>query len=155
MMASNMQHSPPQASAGVLEWTDRTGIALSVACGVHCALAPFLIGAAAVLPWLVSETTEFWLLAGSVTIAVSSLLPSYWLKHRRKRCLMLLMPGVAVFCLVLFGSISEQLEPWVVVGGALSITVAHIVNLRLCRQCVRCQSKDAPGPNHSCPSEEG
>ena len=141
-MATDVQHSPPRPPAGVSEWIDRTGIALSLACGVHCALVPFVIGAAAVLPvrWLVSEATEFWLLAGSVAIAVSSLLSSYWRKHRRKRCLVFLVPGLAVFGLVLFGSISEQLEPWVVVSGALSIAAAHLVNIRLCRHCVQCQA---------------
>ena len=148
-MASDVQHGHPKASAGVLEWTDRTGIALSLACGAHCALVPLVIGVAAVLPakWLVSESTEFWLFTGSVAIALTSLLSSYWLKHRRKRCLVFLVPGLIVLGLMLFGSINEQLEPWVVVGSAFSITVAHFLNIRLCRQCVQCQSQVEPRPN--------
>ena len=142
-MASDLQHSPSKASASALAWIDRTGITLSLACGVHCVLVPLLIGAAALLPvkWLVSEQTELWLLAGSVAIALSSLLSSYWLKHRHKRCLVFFVPGLAVLGLVLLGSINEQLEPWVVVGGASSIAVGHLVNIRLCRQCVQCQSE--------------
>ena len=142
-MASDVQPSPLKASAGVSGWIDRTGIALSVACGVHCALVPFVIGAAALLPvkWLVSESTELWLLAGSLVIALSSLLSSYWLKHRRKLCLVFLLPGLAVLGLVLLGYVSEQLEPWVVVAGASSIAVGHLVNIRLCRQCAQCQSQ--------------
>ena len=136
----------PKASAGASEWIDRTGIALSLACGVHCALVPLVIGAAALLPikWLLSESTELWLLVGSVAIALSSLLSSYWLKHRHKRCLVFLVPGLAVLGLVLFGSINEQLEPWIVVGGTFSIAVGHLVNIRLCRQCVQCQSQVEP-----------
>ena len=132
-----------KTSAGGLEWIDRTGIALSLACGVHCALVPFAIGAAALLPikWLVSESTELWLLVGSVAIALSSLLSGYWLKHRRKWCLVFLVPGLAVLGFVLFGSINERLEPWIVVGGTSSIVIGHLVNIRLCRQCVQCQSK--------------
>ena len=142
-MASDVQPSPLKASAGVSGWIDRSGIALSLACGVHCALVPFVIGAAALLPvkWLVSESTELWLLAGSLVIALSSLLSSYWLKHRRKLCLVFLLPGLAVLGLVLLGYVSEQLEPWVVVAGASSIAVGHLVNIRLCRQCVQCQSQ--------------
>ena len=142
-MASDVQHGPSEASANALMWIDRTGIALSLACSVHCALVPFVIGAAALLPikWLVSEPAERWLLAGSVAIALSSLLSGYWLKHRHKLCLAFFAPGLAVLGLVLFGSINEQLEPWVVVGGASSIAVGHLVNIRLCRQCVQCQSK--------------
>lgn len=142
-MASNVQHTPVRASAGAAEWVDRTGIALSLACGAHCALVPFVIGAAALLPfkWLVAESTELWLLAGSMVIALTSLLSSYWLKHRHKRCLVFLIPGLAVLGLVLFGSISEQLEPWVVVGGTSSIATGHLVNIRLCRQCAQCQSE--------------
>ena len=142
-MASDVQHSPLVASAGASGWIDRTGIALSLACGLHCVLVPLVIGAATLLPvkWLVSESTELWLLAGSVVMALSSLLSSYWLKHRHKRCLAFLLPGLAVLGLVLFGSISEQLEPWVVAGGTSSIAVGHLVNIRLCRQCGECQSK--------------
>lgn len=142
-MASSVQHSPLKTSAGAAEWIDRTGIALSLACGVHCALLPFVIGAAALFPikWLASESTELWLLAGSGTIALSSLLTSYWLKHRHKRCLVFLVPGLAVLAYVLFGSISEHLEPWVVAGATSSIAVGHLVNIRLCRQCAQCQSK--------------
>ena len=138
-MASDVRHSPMKASTGAGEWVDRAGIALSLACGVHCALVPFVIGAVALLPvkWLVSESTELWLLAGSVAIALSSLLSSYWLKHRRKLCLVFFVPGLAVLGLVLFGLINEQLEPWIVVGGAASITIGHLVNIRLCRQCVQ------------------
>ena len=147
-MASGLQLSPPKASAGALAWMDRAGITLSLACGVHCALVPLVIGAAALLPvqWLLSESTEFWLFTGSVALALSSLLSSYWLKHRRKLCLVFLVPGLAVLGLILFGSINEQLEPWVVVGGALSIALAHLVNLRVCRQCVQCQSKGELNP---------
>ena len=142
-MASDVQHNPLKASASVSVWVDRTGIALSLACGAHCALVPFVVGAAALLPvkWLVSESTELWLLTGSVAIALSSLLSSYWLKHRHKLCLVFFVPGLAVLGLVLFGSINEQLEPWVVVGGASSIAVGHLVNIQLCRQCVQCQSE--------------
>ena len=148
MTATDVQPGPPKASAGV--WVDRTGIALSLACGAHCALVPLLIGAAAVLPaanWLFSETTEAWLFAGSVALAVSSLLSSYWRKHRRKQCLIFLVPGLVVLGFVLFGSINEQLEPWVVVGAALSITVGHFVNIRLCRQCAQCQARAEPTTN--------
>ena len=142
-MASDVQHGPLEASASALAWIDRTGIALSLACSVHCVLVPFVIGAVALLPvkWLVSESTELWLLAGSVAIALSSLVSSYWLKHRHKLCLAFFVPGLAVLGLVLFGSINEQLEPWVVVGGASSIAIGHLVNIRLCRQCVQCQAE--------------
>lgn len=103
-----------------------------------------MIGAAALLPikWLASASTELWLLAGSGTIALSSLLTSYWLKHRHKRCLVFLVPGLPVLGYVLFGSISEQLAPWVVAGATSSIAIGHLVNIRLCRQCAQqCQSK--------------
>ena len=145
-MASDVHAALPKASAGVAGWVDRTGVALSLACGVHCALVPFAIGAAALLPvkWLLSESTELWLLVGSVAIALTSLLSSYWLKHRHRRCLVFLVPGLAVLGVVLFGSISEQLEPWVVVGGTSSIAIGHLVNIRLCRQCARCQSEVEP-----------
>ena len=143
MMASTTQHILPKTSAGGFGLLDRTGVVLSLACGLHCLLTPLLIGAAAALPikWLASETAEFWLFSGSVAVAAASVLPSYWVKHRRKGCLVFLSAGLVVLGLLTFGSISEQLEPWIVAGGAFSITVAHLVNIRLCRECAHCRAE--------------
>ena len=125
---------------------DRAGMALSVCCGLHCVVTPLLIGAAVGLPvgWLLNESTEALLLTAAIGTAVLSLGPSYWRRHRRKRCLGLFATGAMLLALAKLGPVSEPLEPLAVASGAALIATAHLVNLRLCRQCALCECEE-PG----------
>ncbi len=125
---------------------DRAGMALSVCCGLHCVVTPLLIGAAVGLPvgWLLSESTEALLLTAAIGTAALSLGPSYWRRHRRKRCLGLFATGAILLALAKLGPVSEPLEPLTVASGAALIATAHLVNLRLCRQCELCECEE-PG----------
>ena len=111
---------------------DRAGMALSLSCGVHCTFTPLLSGLAAGLPigGLLDESTEGLLLAAAVLTGALSLAPNYWRRHRRKRCLAKL------------GPVGERWEPWTVASGAALLATAHLVNLRLCRQCARCEAEE-------------
>lgn len=123
---------------------DRAGMALSVCCGLHCIATPLLIGAAVGLPvgWLLNESTEALLLTAAIGTAVLSLGPSYWRRHRRKRCLGLFATGAILLALAKLGPVSEPLEPLAVASGAALIATAHLVNLRLCRQCELCECEE-------------
>jgi len=123
---------------------DRAGMALSVCCGLHCVVTPLLIGAAVGLPvgWLLNESTEALLLTAAIGTAVLSLGPSYWRRHRRKRCLGLFATGAILLALAKLGPVSEPLEPLAVASGAALIATAHLVNLRLCRQCELCECEE-------------
>ncbi len=126
---------------------DRTGMALSLCCGLHCILTPLLIGVAAALPvgWLFDESTEALLLAAAVLTALVSLGPAYWRRHGRKRCLVLFAVGASLLALAKLGPVNEGLEPWMVSSGAVLLATAHLVNLRLCRQCSECGPEGAGG----------
>ena len=123
---------------------DRAGMALSVCCGLHCIVTPLLIGAAVGLPvgWLLNESTEALLLTAAIGTAALSLGPSYWQRHRRKRCLGLFATGAILLALAKLGPVSEPLEPLAVASGAALIATAHLVNLRLCRQCELCEHEE-------------
>ncbi|MDE0624196.1 MAG: MerC domain-containing protein [Bryobacterales bacterium] len=123
---------------------DRAGMALSVCCGLHCIATPLLLGAAVGLPfgWLLGESTEALLLTAAIGTAALSLGPSYWRRHRRKRCLGLFVIGVILLALAKLGPVSEALEPITVASGAALIATAHLVNLRLCRQCALCEAEE-------------
>ncbi|MDE0109019.1 MAG: MerC domain-containing protein [Bryobacterales bacterium] len=123
---------------------DRAGMALSVCCGLHCIATPLLLGAAVGLPfgWLLGESTEALLLTAAIGTAALSLGPSYWRRHRRKRCLGLFAIGVILLALAKLGPVSEALEPITVASGAALIATAHLVNLRLCRQCALCEAEE-------------
>lgn len=129
---------------GVGTAIDRAGMALSVCCGLHCIVTPLLLGAAVGLPfgWLLAESAETFLLAAAVGTAVLSLGPSYWRRHRRKRCLGLFAMGAILLAVAKLGPVSEALEPITVASGAALIATAHLVNLRLCRQCALCEAEE-------------
>lgn len=131
-----------QFKDGIESTIDRAGMALSICCGVHCVLTPMLVGIAAALPfgWLFDDSTEAILLAVAALTAVVSLVPSYWRRHRRKRCLALFAAGVSLLALAKLGPVGESLEPWTVASGAVLLATAHLVNLYLCKQCRQCDA---------------
>jgi len=118
-------------------------MALSLSCGLHCLFTPLLIGVAAGLPigWLLDESTEALLLAAAVLTGALSLGPSYWRRHRRKRCLAMFAVGAGLLALAKLGPVGERWEPWTVASGAAFLATAHLVNLRLCQQCARCEAE--------------
>ena len=122
---------------------DRAGMVASVCCGLRCIVTPLLLGAAVGLPfsWILEESTEALLPTVAIGTAALSLGPSYWRRHRRKRCLGLFATGAILLALAKLGPVSEPLEPLTVASGAALITTAHLVNLRLCRQCAVCESE--------------
>ncbi|MXY69229.1 MAG: MerC domain-containing protein [Acidobacteriia bacterium] len=123
---------------------DRAGMALSVCCGLHCIATPLLLGAAVGLPfgWLFAESAETLLLTAAIGTAALSLGPSYWRRHRHKRCLGLFAMGAILLAAAKLGPVSEALEPITVASGAALIATAHLVNLRLCRQCALCEAEE-------------
>ena len=92
--------------------------------------------------WLLGESTEALLLTAAIGTAALSLGPSYWRRHRRKRCLGLFAIGVILLALAKLGPVSEALEPITVASGAALIATAHLVNLRLCRRCTLCEAEE-------------
>lgn len=123
---------------------DRAGMALSMCCGLHCIATSLLLGATAGLPlaWLLNESTEAVLLSFAVGTAALSLGPSYWLRHRCKRCLVLFATGVILLATAKLGPVSETLEPLTIASGAALIATAHLINLRLCRECAPCKAEE-------------
>jgi hypothetical protein len=92
--------------------------------------------------WLLNESTEALLLTAAVGTAALSLGPSYWRRHRRKRCLGLFATGAILLALAKLGPVTEGSEPLAVASGAALIATAHLVNLRLCRECALCETDE-------------
>ncbi len=124
------------------ETLDRLGVAASLACGVHCVLAPLAVGALAVLPaeWLFSHTSETAMLAVTVLVGAASLIPSYRAKHRRKSCMALFLAGAATLGVAKLALHGDRLEPWLLAAGAVMLASAHLANLHFCRRCERCSA---------------
>ena len=119
-------------------------MAASLACGVHCALAPLVVGALAALPleWAFSRVSEAMVLSLTLLLAVASLAPAYLREHRKKSCLGLFALGAALLAAGKLGAHGGPWEPTLLAGGAGLIASAHLANLHFCRQCKKC-SHDA------------
>ncbi len=112
----------------------------SVACGIHCVLAPLVIGLLVAVPveWAFSQASEAAMLLLTATLAAASLIPSYRNQHRRKSCLGMFGGGILLLVLAKFALHGASLEPVFLAGGAALIAGAHIANLHFCRSCRSC-----------------
>ncbi len=120
---------------------DKAGITASWLCAVHCLALPFLIGVLPLvgLSFLLDETTERIFILISVLLAALSLLPAYFREHGKIRSIILAASGVGLIVMTHF-FLEENLAVKVVflIAGAILISVAHLVNRRLCRECAVC-----------------
>ena len=122
------------------EVLDRLGMAASLACGVHCILAPLALGLLAAFPieWAFSQASETAMLLLTAGLAAASLIPSYRNQHRRKSCLGLFGAGILMLVLAKFALHGGGFEPVFLAGGAALIAGAHLANLHFCRSCKKC-----------------
>jgi hypothetical protein len=136
----------PAARDGAL---DRAGAAVSLACAIHCALMPIALGLLAVLgaQWVASSVFEWSIVGLSATLGLFSLVPSYRRRHREPRCLWFFLSGLVLILIarLLLSSNTKFELPAVVCGGVL-ISVAHIVNRRLCQSCAGCNAAEILNP---------
>jgi O-antigen/teichoic acid export membrane protein len=120
---------------------DRVGVVASCVCAVHCAVMPFVIGLLPLfgLGIFADQRTEWALVAVSLVVGLSSLLPAYLRKHKRTRPLFLFTIGLALIFIarVTFEDTLRAEIPFVVLG-ALLIAASHFLNRRLCRACPVC-----------------
>jgi len=108
---------------------DRVGLTASALCAIHCAVMPFVITLLPLigLEFLSSIWVEIALVVLSVTIGLSSLMPSYFKYHKKTLPILLLIAG---FVLIFGTHLLELhvLEPILVPLGGLTIAAAHFVN---------------------------
>lgn len=133
----------PKASSA---WLDKTGMAASWLCAIHCLVLPFAVSILPLigLSFLLSETAERAFIGISILIAALSLLPAYFREHRRLRAILFFTSGI---CLIVISHLlfeeSLVLKAIFLIAGGVLITTAHFVNRRLCRECEVCQAHTA------------
>lgn len=119
---------------------DRLGIVASCVCAIHCLVTPMVL---ALLPllgasFLADEMTENLLLLTAFVIGASSLIPGYFLHHRRA------LP-IAVFgggtLLIMAGRFWSDEGSWLETAlsglGVTLFAVSHFINYRLCAACCK------------------
>ena len=114
---------------------DKIGIMASVLCVIHCAFLPILVTALPLLGigFLVKDRTEVLMVLLSILIAGISIGTSYKI-HRSFLPLVLLIIGLTIIATVhLF--LAENLEPFVLPFGGITIATAHYFNWNYNRKC--------------------
>lgn len=113
---------------------DRVGFTASALCAIHCALMPFLITLLPLvgLEFLSSLWVEICIIALSVLIGISSLIPSYLKYHRKLSPVLMFIAGLILIFGAHFLGLHE-LEPVLVPIGGFTIAGAHFLNWKLNR----------------------
>jgi hypothetical protein len=119
------------------------GILASYACAIHCVLMPFVGG---VLPFIgLGFLTHSWVeiafIFFSIVIGSISLIYSYFKIHKRFKPLVVFFFGMTVLIgAQLMFDHQIALEIPIVVFGAALIAVAHLMNRKLSREYITCDS---------------
>nr|WP_136250663.1 MerC domain-containing protein [Ningiella ruwaisensis] len=114
------------------------GVWVSAACAVHCLALPLLLP---ILPILASSfVAQDWfersILSVSIVIGFAALLVGFKQYHRQIYPIYsLVLGGLIYWHKDIFG---EAYEPFTIAIGAGFIIAAHLINLRLCKQCKSC-----------------
>ena len=122
-------------------WLDSFGAVASWTCAAHCLFTPLLMGITPLvgLSFLFSETTERVLIGISVSLAVTSLLPSYFRQHGKLHSMFLAVSGLTLIVMThLLFEDNLILKSTFLITGAILISAAHLLNRYLCRTCKVC-----------------
>ena len=85
-------------------WRDLLGITASVACAIHCAAMPFVIGflPALGLSFLAEEAFHKWMAGACFVLALAAFIPG-WRRHRRCAPALVGLAGLAIVTATAFG----------------------------------------------------
>ena len=119
-------------------WVDRVGTKISFLCAIHCLAAPILmvlfpLGFVHVRG---GEFLEKGFIGASMALAMTSACWGIQL-HRRKRVLWIFALSLALI-LVGHTAMEGAWETLFVVLGAAGVASGHVVNRKLCKECLLC-----------------
>ena len=108
---------------------DLCGAFVAAACAVHCAALPFLLGSlgALGLEWLASERIGWAVLAMSLALVLSSLVPSFR-RHRKLGPLALVLSALPAFALAEAGALPRDAAALSSALGGGLVAMAHLRN---------------------------
>lgn len=134
---------------------DKLGMATSLACAIHCAALPLVIG---VLPLIgmgfMAHGLFDWAMVGIAIIVGSFSLMHGHKKHKKHTPICFFIPGIFIILISLFvfthengcGSCAghshdDEGIPYhsiMMAIGGIMISVSHFINMKLCKTCVTC-----------------
>jgi hypothetical protein len=116
-----------------LDLGDRAGIAVAVACALHCLTAPILATSLQIAGIVASEQTELAFLGSSLLISGTTVVANCLRRRARAVVWVTFVVGASLLAARIGGDWAEPLEAPLVVGGAGMIVAAHVINLANCR----------------------
>ena len=121
---------------------DRIGISAASLCAIHCMLLPILLPVLPLLglSFLADHHWEHVFLLVSATIGCTALLGGFRKYHRKIYPLCLLILGITIYWHI--HDLPDTIRPFIIVLGASLIAGAHLINIRLCKSCVMCNTEN-------------
>jgi hypothetical protein len=114
------------------DWVERTALAASLACLMHCLMLPLLFAALPVLSSLlpIPEAFHLWMVAVAVPLSSFALMTGQ-VQHGARLPLIIGLSGLVLLAAgaILFGNM--QAETPVTVAGSAALAWAHVANWRL------------------------
>jgi hypothetical protein len=113
---------------------DRAGIAVALACALHCIAAPLVGASMQVAGAFASERSELPFLTSSLLVSGTTVLMNCLRRGPRRPVWGALVVGASLLLCARAGLVwTERLEQPLVVAGAATIVAAHLLNLFNCR----------------------
>jgi hypothetical protein len=117
---------------------DVLGVITSVACAIHCALLPVMIGSLPLFGIDIIHNVFFeWAMIGLAFVVGSYALFHGYIKHHRSAIPVFLF--VAGFIFLVLKQFFHQAENWLLLPAVIFISSAHYYNYRLCHK-TKCAS---------------
>jgi hypothetical protein len=113
---------------------DRAGIAVAVACAIHCVAVPLVGASIQVAGAFASDRTELLFLTSSLLVSGTTVLANCLRRGPRRAVWAAFVVGASLLLYARVGFASaEHIEQPLVLGGAGMIVAAHVMNLFNCR----------------------
>ncbi|RBW58204.1 MerC domain-containing protein [Tenacibaculum sp. E3R01] len=112
---------------------DLIGFLISLLCAIHCGILPILLTLAPFsgLAFMESPIVEALIVLVSLFIAILSLSQGFTKLHKKKTPLITAITGFTIIFICQIWA-NEQLETVLMVTGASTIALAHLINWKLC-----------------------
>jgi hypothetical protein len=116
---------------GKINW-DALGIATSLACAIHCAILPLMLGTIPILGINIvnNEGFEYLMIFLALAIGAYSLWHGYKKHHHSLTPLLIFLTGIG---LLFAKQVWHTLQYWLLPLAVILIIAAHLLNYKSCR----------------------
>jgi hypothetical protein len=116
---------------GKINW-DALGIATSLACAIHCAILPLMLGTIPILGINIvnNEGFEYLMIFMALAIGSYSLWHGYRKHHHSFTPLLIFLTGIA---LLFAKQVWHTMQYWLLPLAVILIIAAHLLNYKACR----------------------